>query len=105
MKEEHALHLTLTERAAGVRSLNEIDEELAVVARRVQALEMEMAAATHALELVEAIATDKHARIAPRLAERASAYLKEITDAAYDELMVSRDLVVSVRTPCDEPAE
>ena len=99
MKEEHGLHLTLTERAAGARSINEIDEELAAATRRVQALEMEMEAASHALALVEEIATDKHARIAPRLAEGASAYIKEITGGLYDELMVSRDLVVSVRIP------
>ncbi len=107
-KEEHALHLALTERAAGKRSLSEIEEERAQVEARVRELEFELDAASHAAALIEEVAADKHARIAPRLTERASRYLAEITGGAYTELLVNRDMRVSVRIPAtnrmnDEP--
>jgi len=99
MKEEHGLALTLAERTAGARSLNEIEEERAVIEERVRLLELEMEAAGYAMTLIEEIARDKHARIAPRLAAAADGFLKEITGGAYDELLISRDLRVSVRIP------
>ena len=102
MKEEHALHLKLTERAAGTRSLNEIEEERMAVEARVRELERETEAASHAMALIEEIAQDKHARIAPRLAERASAYLGEITADAYNELLISRGLDLSIRIPATQ---
>ncbi len=99
MKEEHALHLVLTERAAGARSISEIEEERAVTQGRVSDLEFEMDAATYAMTLIEEIARDKHARIAPRLAARTGGFLKEITGGAYDEVLINRDLAISIRIP------
>ncbi len=99
MKEERELHLYITGRGAAIRSINEIEEEMASLEGRIATLEFELTAATHALALIEDIARDKHARIAPKLAARASAYLKEITEGAYDELYLSRDLTISVRIP------
>lgn len=99
MKEEHALHIRMTERSAGLRSLNEIEEERAELDRRIQDLELEYEAAVHALALIENVAGDKYVRIAPVLAARASAFLERITGGAYRELMVSRDLTLSVRIP------
>lgn len=99
MKEEHALHIALTQRGAGSRSLNEIEEEHEAVAAQVAALEGELEATTHAMTLIEAIARDKHARIAPKLASRASRYFAAITGGAYEEVLISRDLTVSVRIP------
>lgn len=98
-KEEHALHIAITERSAGCRSLNEIDEERAYVEQRVRDLELELQAASYAATVLEEVTRDRHARVAPHLAALASEYLKEITDGAYDELLVNRDLQISVRIP------
>lgn len=99
MKEEHALHIALTQRGAGARSLNEIEEENEAVAVQVRALEEELEATTYAMTLIESIARDKHARIAPKLASRASTYFDAITAGAYSEVLISRDLTISVRIP------
>ncbi|MDX9971998.1 MAG: AAA family ATPase [FCB group bacterium] len=101
-KEAHALHIALTERSAGMRSLNEIEEERAEVARRLEELEFECEAAACAATVIEDVARDKHSRIAPRLAQLASGYLSRITDGAYGELLISRDLRLSVRIPQTE---
>jgi len=99
LEEEHALHLHMTERSAGARSLSEIEEDLARVHQQIAVLEEEYEATTYAMALIEEIARDKHAQIAPRLAGEASNFIREITDGAYDELLISRDLNVSVRIP------
>ena len=97
--EEHQLHLNMTERGAGTRAINEIEEERATVERNVQILEHELAATTHAMTQIEDVARDKYARIAPRLAEGASRYIAAITDGAYTELRLSRELTIGVRIP------
>lgn len=102
VEEEHRMHLTVTERSAGVRSFSEIEEERALTETQVRELEVEIEAASHAMALIEEIARDKHSRIAPKLAAIASAYLSEITAGAYSELLVSRDLRVSVRIPATQ---
>lgn len=99
MKEEHALHIALTQRGAGARSLNEIEEEHAATAAQARELELELEATSYAMALIEEIARDKHARIAPKLASRASQYFHDITCGAYSEVMISRDLTISVRIP------
>jgi uncharacterized protein YhaN len=99
MKEERALYGLLTERNAGMRALNEIEEEQAETALRVGELDFELEAASCAMALIEEIARDKHSRIAPKITAKAGAHLKEITDGAYDELFVDRDLRLSVRIP------
>jgi uncharacterized protein YhaN len=98
-KEEHHLHIRLTERNASMRSRNEIEEDRTCAERQLHDLEREFEAATYAMALIEDIARDKHARIAPKLAASASHYLSEITDGSYDELLISRDLTISVRIP------
>lgn len=98
-REEHTLHVTLAERAARTRSLNEVEEERAVLERRVEDLELEMRAAAYAMAQIEEVARDKHSRIAPRLASIASGFLSEITAGAYEELLIDRDLRISVRIP------
>lgn len=99
VQEGHTLRVSLTERLARVRSLNEIEEERADLERRVRELELEREAASYAMAAIEEIARDKHARIAPRLAALASSYLSEITGGAYQEVLLSRDLGISVRIP------
>lgn len=99
MKEEHALHIALTQRGAGARSLNEIEEEHEAVAAQVAALEVELEATSYAMTLIEDIARDKHARIAPKLASRASQYFAQITAGRYSDVLISRDLTISVRIP------
>lgn len=98
-QEEHALHLMLTERTAGTRSSSEIEEETAQLEWQLRELEVEMEAASHAAAIIEDVARDRHSRIAPKLASLAGTYLAEITDGAYDEVLISRDLNVSVRIP------
>jgi len=98
-KEEHALHIQLTERSTGARSLSEIEEERVEVGQRVQELERELEASSYAAAVIEEVARDKHARIAPPMASLASEFLGEITDGAYEELLINRDLGISVRVP------
>ncbi|MCX5758995.1 MAG: hypothetical protein NTU83_10915, partial [Candidatus Hydrogenedentes bacterium] len=98
-KESHALEIRLAERCAALRPISEIEEELAETDARVRDLEWELEAASYAMAVIEEIARDKHARMAPRLASVAGAFLREITGGAYEELFISRDLRVSVRIP------
>ncbi|MCX5768858.1 MAG: AAA family ATPase [Candidatus Hydrogenedentes bacterium] len=99
VKEEHSLHLEITHRAGSARSLSEIEEERAVVEAQIRDLSLELDAAGYAMALIEEIARDKHSRIAPRLTSRASEYLAHITGDAYRDLLVSREMRVSVRIP------
>jgi uncharacterized protein YhaN len=98
-QEEHGLEITLTQRSAGTRPISEIDEERAEVAARVAALDLELEAAAYAAAVIEEAARGRHARIAPRLASLASQHLDEITGGAYRELLLSRDMRISVRIP------
>lgn len=99
MKEEHALHITMTQRGASARSLNEIEEDLAAATLQAQELALELEATSYAMAQIQEIARDKHARIAPKLASRASHYFERITSGAYSEVLISRDLTISVRIP------
>jgi len=99
VKEEHGLHLEITHRAGSARSISEIEEERAVVEAQIRDLSLELDAASYAMALIEEIARDKHSRIAPRLTSRASEYIAQITGDAYRDLLVSRELRVSVRIP------
>lgn len=101
-KEIHSLELAIAERCAGLRSINEIEEERAAVARRVADFELELEAAAHAAAIIEEVARDRHARIAPNLARTASRYLRHITNGAYSELALSKNLQVTVRIPQTE---
>ena len=101
-KEHTSIEIRIGQHGAGVRSLNEIEEERATLARRVEDLSLEFEATVHAATLIEEVAIDKHARIAPRLASGASRYLAEVTNGAYKELRISRDLGITVRIPQTE---
>lgn len=101
-KEIHSLELAIAERCAGLRSVNEIEEERAAVAQRVEDLQLELDATAHAAAIIEEVARDRHSRIAPVLAKAASRYLSHITKGVYSELMLSRDLQVTVRIPQTE---
>ena len=79
--------------------MNEVEEERAATGRRVQELELELQAAMHAQEVIEEVSRERHSRIAPKLASRASAHIKQITDGVYDEILVNREMEVSVRIP------
>ena len=98
-QEEHSVEITLTQRSAGVRAISEIEEERAELAARVAALELELEAAAYAAAVIEEAARGRHARIAPRLASLASQHLDEITGGAYREVLLSRDMRISVRIP------
>lgn len=98
-KQEHALQLMIAERNAGQRTLNEVDEERSATEQRVAELELELKAAQYAAEAIDEVTRERHSRIAPKLAERASHFLKEITGGVYDELLVDRDMQISVRIP------
>jgi uncharacterized protein YhaN len=98
-KEQHQLDVQIAQRGAGLRSLSEIEEELAAVDCQIKSLEIELEAASYAAAVVEEVARDKHARIAPRLAALAGRFLGAITDGAYEELFINRDLGLSVRIP------
>jgi len=97
--EIHSLELAIAERCAGLRSINEIEEERAAVAQRVEDFELELEAAAHAAAIIEEVALDRHARIAPNLANTASHYLRHITNGAYSELVLNKNLQITVRIP------
>lgn len=99
MREEHGLHEQLTQESVRLRPVAEVEEELALVRAAIRDLEAEVEAASYAMALMEDVARDKHAEIAPRLAEQASAFLATITRGNYDELIIGRDLSVKVRIP------
>ena len=98
-KQEHALHLMMTEQSAGLRTLNEVDEERAATEQRMAELELELQSAGYAVSVIEEVSREQHSRIAPRLANLASEYLNEITDGVYEELLVDSDMQISVRIP------
>jgi DNA repair exonuclease SbcCD ATPase subunit len=98
----HDFHIQITRIAAGVRPLNEVEEEVAEVRARVVALEREMEAASYAAALIEEVARDRHARIAPAMANLAGSYLSEITGGLYSELLISRELRITIRIPQTE---
>ena len=101
-QQQHELHIQITRLAAGMRPLNEIEEELAEVRGRVASLEREMEAASYAAALIEEVARDRHARIAPAMASLAGSYLSEITGGVYSELLISRELRITIRIPQTE---
>jgi uncharacterized protein YhaN len=100
-QEERRLQLEIADRLSGHRSLNEVEEELAIVTHESARMELDREAASHAMAIIEEIARDKHARIAPRLSAAASEYLAEITDGAYTEIRLERDFSVRVCVPGD----
>ncbi|HOJ33886.1 MAG TPA: AAA family ATPase [Candidatus Hydrogenedentes bacterium] len=97
--QRHALDIKIAERTAGLRPLSELEESAAQLERRIKELELELEAAQHAYTLIEEIANEQHSRIAPQLATVASQHLAEITGGRYQELLLSRDLTISVRLP------
>ncbi len=98
-EEAHAIQIAATEHVAGLRSINEIEEEQAELLLRREQLQFELDAAAYAAERIEEVARDRHARIAPKLASQAAQYLSEITGGAYAELFLNRDLGITVRIP------
>ena len=98
-KEAHALELAIAERSAGLRTINEIEEERAVVAQRAEVLQRELDAAAHAAAIIEEVARARHTQIVPALAKTASRYLSQITGGVYTELALSSDLQVTVAIP------
>jgi uncharacterized protein YhaN len=98
-KEDQALQLMIAEKSAGHRTLNEVDEERAATEQRVAELELELKAAGYAMTLIEEVTRERHTLIAPKLAELASGFLRKITAGVYSELLVDRDMQISVRIP------
>ncbi len=98
-KENHALELMITDKTAGHRSLNEVDEERAATEQRVAELELEIKSASYAMSLIEEVTRERHTLIAPKLAQLASGFLRQITGGVYSELLVDRDMQISVRIP------
>lgn len=96
-REERELHMELTEQSIRARSLCALDEEIAVLRASIHAMEAEVEATSYAMALMESVAQDKHAEIAPALAQVASGYLSTITRGNYSELSIARDLSVGVR--------
>ena len=54
-KQEHSLHIEITEQTAGIRSLNELEEEEASLLDRIAALELELEAAQFAAQRIEEV--------------------------------------------------
>lgn len=95
----HALQLELAAAEAATRPLNEIEEEREEARGQVADLEFELEAVSHAAAIIDEVARDRHARLAPRMTEIAGEYLSAITGGAYGEVMLNRELGVSVRIP------
>lgn len=97
--EAHDLHVMIAEQSGGIRPLYQIEEERSALMRQIQELELEVQAASYAIALIQEAAQDKHAHIAPPLAELASTYLGEITGGRYSEVAIDRDFNIHVRIP------
>lgn len=95
----HTLQLELAAAEAATRPLNEIEEEREEARGQVANLTFELEAVSHAAAIIDEVARDRHARLAPRMTEIAGEYLGAITGGAYDEVMLNRELGVSVRVP------
>lgn len=98
-KREHALHILLAESNAGMRSLNEVEEERDATIARQADLELELQAAEHAAQVMQDVTQKRHTKVAPKLAQLASEYLSVITDGAYKELLINQDMQISIRVP------
>lgn len=98
-KREHALHIIMTERSAGMRTLNEVEEERDAAIKRQAQLELELQAANHAVEVMQEVTRKRHTKVAPKLAQLASEYLSTITDGAYTELLINPEMQISIRIP------
>ncbi|MFP4501719.1 MAG: AAA family ATPase [Candidatus Hydrogenedentota bacterium] len=96
---ERRLQRRISEIVTAVRPLHEVEEEQALCAAEVQYYTRERDAAAYAMALIEEIARDKHARIAPRLAAIASDHLREITGGAYSQIRIGRDFRIQVCVP------
>lgn len=97
--EDRELEVAIAERASGPRPLSAIEEERAAVAAQVERLEHERQATARAATIIEETARKRHAQMAPRLAERASRFFREIAGDGPREIVLTRDLAVSVRLP------
>lgn len=95
----HQVQLQMAERQSGGRTLCDIEEEHAWVSRNIATLEAELDACAYAMAMIEEIARDKHARVAPLLASRASEYIARITRGAYSDVRVDSDLRVHLPVP------
>jgi uncharacterized protein YhaN len=93
------LEVLIAGQVAGVRPLCQIEEERSVLMRQIQELELELQAASYAIALIQEAAKDKHAHIAPPLAELASTYLGEITGGRYTTLTIDRGFEIHVHIP------
>lgn len=98
-QEEHALHEQIAGQSVRTRALAEIEEDIALVGARIRDLEAEVEATSYAMAVLEDVARDRHAEIAPELARKASEHLAAITGGHYTELTVKPDLSVGVRVP------
>jgi uncharacterized protein YhaN len=76
-----------------------VEEERAATEQRVAELELELKAAAYAISVIEEVTQNRHTRIAPKLAELASRYLELITNGVYKEVLIDRDMQISVRIP------
>lgn len=95
----HQVQIQIAERQSSGRPLHEIEEEHAYASRMIGVMEAELDACAYAMALIEEIARDKHARVAPLLASRASEYITRITHGAYSDVRVDTDLRVSLAVP------
>lgn len=98
-KRVHSLQILMTERASGLRSVNEVDEERDATVNRLAQLELEFQASRHAVQALEDVTRKRYSQVAPRLAELASKHLNTITDGAYTELLIGEDMQISIRIP------
>ncbi len=103
--EAQSLVLAAAERMAGLRPLNDIEEERAMTARRIAALSREFDAAVEALSVIEDVASARHGRIAPIIAREASSFLGRITGGAHGELRIGQDFRIALRTASTDAIE
>lgn len=89
----------MTERSAGLRTLNEVEEERDATIKRQAQLELELQAANHGVTVMQQVTQQRHTKVAPKLAQLASEYLRTITDGAYTELLINQEMQISIRVP------
>jgi uncharacterized protein YhaN len=94
-----ALDTALAQAEARHRPRYEIEEELAEAEQRLALLSEEHEATLYAIQQLEAISQDRHARVAPILSKHASDYFARMTEYAYSEVRLDPEFQLHVRIP------
>ncbi len=84
---------------SGYPSLSEIEEELSIKREERDYLQQQASALRTAVKMIEIVARDIHRDFAPRLNEKVSNLISQITEDRYKQVKISKDMGITVMTP------